>query len=62
MHRQIMRPAAGQQVHHINSNSLDNRESNLQIVTPQRHAAIHQARRIMKSADFGLTGDIFAPY
>ncbi|MCJ7602243.1 MAG: HNH endonuclease [Desulfobulbaceae bacterium] len=48
MHRQIMAAAAGQQVHHINQNRLDNRKINLQLLTPAEHSQIHLANRITR--------------
>ena len=43
MHVIIMTPPAGCVVHHINGNKLDNRQSNLQIVTHSEHRKIHGA-------------------
>jgi hypothetical protein len=39
MHRLIMSPAKGEMVDHINGNTLDNRRSNLRIVSAQTNAA-----------------------
>lgn len=42
MHREIMQCPKGFEVHHINKNALDNRKSNLQIVSPQEHKDLHR--------------------
>lgn len=41
MHREIVHPAAGMQVHHKNRNSLDNRRCNLEEIHPHDHTQIH---------------------
>ena len=41
MHRAITDCPANMQVHHINHNSLDNRQENLQIVTKLYHKQLH---------------------
>ena len=42
MHREIMDPSENMQIHHINHNTLDNRKSNLKIVTGREN---HQNRK-----------------
>lgn len=42
MHRQIMHCPNDMVVHHINHNGLDNRKSNLILVTPDQHRDIHR--------------------
>lgn len=37
MHRQIMNAKAGEEVHHKNGDTLDNRRENLEIVDPKKH-------------------------
>jgi len=37
LHREIMCCPEGKEVHHINGNTLDNRRSNLQLVTRKEH-------------------------
>jgi len=44
MHRLITNAPPEMDVHHRNGWTLDNRRSNLQIVTPQHHKTIHVAR------------------
>ena len=41
MHREIMNCPPGYEVHHLNHNTLDNRKSNLKIVTRDQHCIIH---------------------
>jgi len=48
LHRQIMHPRPDQSVHHINSDTLDNREANLRNVTAAQHALIAAVKRISK--------------
>lgn len=50
MHRQIMHPLPDEQVHHINGNTLDNREANLHNVTQALHSAIQSVHRISQHA------------
>lgn len=42
MHREVLNPPDNMQIHHINHNTLDNRKSNLKIVT---HRENHQNRK-----------------
>lgn len=37
MHREIMNTPKGQEVHHVNGNTFDNRKSMMQNVTPKNH-------------------------
>ena len=46
MHRFIARTPFGQVTHHINHNSLDNREANLQNMTKEDHTDRHRLERI----------------
>lgn len=43
IHREIMQPPEGMQVHHVNGDTLDNRRENLQICTCQQN--VHGFRR-----------------
>jgi len=49
MHRQIMTANPDQQVHHINRNTLDNRRSNLQLVTPLAHAFLQAEANLFRT-------------
>lgn len=44
MHRMIIGASGGEQVDHINHNSLDNRRENLRICTPSQNAANQRSR------------------
>jgi len=44
MHRQVTRCPPHLTVHHINGNPLDNRKSNLQLLTPKQHSALPKSR------------------
>lgn len=44
MHREITNAAPGTDVHHENLNSLDNRRSNLTIMSPKLHKLVHKTR------------------
>ena len=37
MHREIMNTPKGQEVHHVNGNTFDNRKCKMQNVTPKKH-------------------------
>lgn len=50
MHRQIMQPLPDQQVHHINGDTLDNREANLVNVSQAVHSSIESIKRISRQA------------
>lgn len=41
MHREIMNAPPGYEVHHKNLNTLDNRRSNLELLSPAEHRAAH---------------------
>ena len=45
MHRLIAETPAGELVHHLNKNSLDNRRSNLLNMTHRAHKTLHGIRR-----------------
>lgn len=51
IHRTLMSPPAVMDVHHINGNKLDNRRSNLLMLTRSEHTALHQKNKI----DNGVT-------
>jgi hypothetical protein len=53
MHAYLMNPPEGTQVHHINGDGLDNRRSNLAIVTLQQNM---QYRRMFKNNTSGYKG------
>jgi hypothetical protein len=53
MHRFIMQAAEGQLVDHINSDSLDNRQTNLRFATPQQNG---QNKRLSALSCTGLKG------
>lgn len=44
LHREILQPPPGYEVHHLNHNPLDCRRSNLVILTPQQHHSLHHSR------------------
>lgn len=44
MHAEIMHPKRSQVVHHINRNTLDNRRSNLKLMSEYDHVKIHSWR------------------
>jgi len=48
MHRQIMKPLQGMEVHHINHDPLDNRRSNLISLSHADHKYFHQVDRIRR--------------
>ena len=50
MHRQITGATPDQQVHHGKGGTLDNRRSNLQLVTPKAHAYLHAEAHLFRSA------------
>jgi hypothetical protein len=43
LHRQILAAPTGYDVHHINGNTLDNRKTNLIIVSRKHHHALHSS-------------------
>jgi hypothetical protein len=45
MHRQLLNAGPGQQVDHVNLNSLDNRRRNIRLCTPQQNACNRRHRR-----------------
>jgi hypothetical protein len=53
MHREIMKPSSGMVVDHINHNALDNRLSNLRVVTQSQNI---MNRRINRNNKTGLRG------
>lgn len=42
IHRALMKPPAAMDVHHINGNKLDNRRSNLLMMSRSEHSALHK--------------------
>jgi len=40
LHREVVGNPTGMHVHHVNGNTLDNRRSNLQILTAEEHSKI----------------------
>ena len=46
MHRSLLHAQPGAHVHHINHNCLDNRRSNLELLSPSRHRELHALDRI----------------
>lgn len=50
LHRFIMNTPKGQICHHKNGDTLDDRRSNLENVTPSHHEEIHKMRRITRFA------------
>jgi hypothetical protein len=48
MHRQIVQATPDQVVHHINHNTLDNRRSNLQLLTPSEHRWLQTADALLR--------------
>lgn len=42
LHRLIMKPQGGYEIHHKNGNKLDNRRENLEIMTASGHQAYHK--------------------
>lgn len=51
MHRQIMHPLPDEQVHHINGDTLDNREANLVNVSQAVHTSIQSIQRITRKIE-----------
>lgn len=45
MHREIMNAPEGMDVHHVNSNTLDNRKANLMLVDKSTHRILHNKSR-----------------
>lgn len=54
MHREIMRPPANMEIDHINGNTVDNRRSNLRIVTRKQNRQNSRARNDRKSKYKGV--------
>lgn len=48
MHRHLLNAPPELDVHHINGDSLDNRRSNLVLLSPAHHHLAHSVRRISK--------------
>ena len=57
MHRAIMQPAKGMDVDHINGNRLDNRRSNLRVVT--RSQNLTNRKGAMPKSKTGIRGVCF---
>lgn len=43
MQRMIVEPGAGEIVHHVNGNPLDNRRENLVVLSPSAHSQVHRS-------------------
>lgn len=46
LHREIMRPGDGFEIHHINGDGLDNQRCNLRVVTSQQNKQGYRRKRI----------------
>jgi hypothetical protein len=55
MHRQLLQVNSNVEVHHLNHNTLDNRRSNLELLSPTLHKLQHNLDRITRKnrADTG---------
>lgn len=46
MHREIAKAETGEHVHHKNGFTLDNREKNLELVSPEAHEDLHKIKKL----------------
>jgi hypothetical protein len=68
-HRWIMEQHLGrkldgrrEQVHHIDGDKMNNDLSNLQVVTPKEHAALHGMWKHPKTKECSVCGVVFEPH
>jgi hypothetical protein len=46
MHKLLLKPPDGHHVHHINGNKLDNRRSNLMVMSASDHIKFHKSKSV----------------
>ncbi len=56
LHRRVAGPAADEDVHHLNGDTMDNRAENLVSLSRAEHAALHARLRRTESGQLALPG------